>query len=179
MVTARIVLERKERQYEVLKAARYWYIFYLGKKVVSYSIWLVAELEAGCVGGEVTECQLCCSTAVEPGAWSHVNTLTGSQSGGGGHSLLSPLSLHHKTSPPHYGQHVSELCLYGFAVILLFISRTQLTATNRPSPSYTLWSDNGPIIENWTKWRLYLQHPSGDQTIVYSQSFVQLKLEVT
>ena len=133
MVTAWVVLERKERQYEVFKAARYWYIFYFVKKV---SIWLVAELEAGGVGGD-WECQLCCSTAVEHRAWSNVNTLTGSQSGGGGDSLLSPLSLHHKTSPPHCGQHVSELCLYWFAVFLLFLylelSSGRLTVPHPPT----------------------------------------------
>ena len=57
--------------------------------------------------------------------------------------------------------------------------RTQLTASNRPSPSYSVWSDQGLIIENWTKWRLYLHQAGGEQTIVYPQSFIQLKPQVT
>ena len=69
-----------------------------------------------------------------------------------------------------------------FLLLLLSIFRTQHIATNRsnrPSSSYTLWSDPGPVIENWTKWRLYLLHASGGQTTtVYPQSFVQLKPEV-
>ena len=67
----------------------------------------MAVLEAGGVGGVWLSAVLqYCS-----GAWRHVNTLTGSQSGGGGHSLLSPLSLHHKASPSYHGQHVSQLCV--------------------------------------------------------------------
>ena len=55
--------------------------------------------------------QLCCRRLQWRGAWSDVKTVTGSQPGGGGHSLLHPLSLHHQTSPSYYGQHVSQLFL--------------------------------------------------------------------
>ena len=58
------------------------------------------------------------------GAWSNVNTVTGSESGGGRHSLLLPLSLHHQTSPPYYGQHVSQLSLYWFVVISVYIQHS-------------------------------------------------------
>ena len=76
------------------------YLPLIAKKVVCIRL-VLALLEAvSCVAGLQWR-----------GAWSDVKTVTGSQPGGGGHSLLHPLSLHHQTSPSYYGQHVSQLFL--------------------------------------------------------------------
>ena len=76
------------------------YLLLIAKKVVCIRL-VLALLEAvSCVAGLQWR-----------GAWSDVKTVTGSQPGGGSHSLLHPLSLHHQTSPSYYGQHVSQYML--------------------------------------------------------------------
>merc|ERR1712154_101902 len=55
---------------------------------------------------------------------------------------------------------------------------TQVTSTRPPSSSFSLWTDESLVIENWTKWRLYLRHEGGgERSVVYPQSFLSLSQE--
>ena len=96
---------------------------------------------------------------------------------GWSHSTIS--SLPSSSNPATFSQRTCQLTISSFEMTELLIFRTELTASPPTSTSFNLWPEQGVVIENWTKWRLYLRHGSGGgQTVVYPQTFVRLSEEV-